>query len=306
MKAVLHELDRLISADTEAPVLLSYDTTFQLGNFYLSPLLFRHVLFDEKPVIPVAFMIHERKFQSAHEEFVKFISLQLPSLLKLKAPIPIITDDESGICNAIDKCLPGVHPLLCWNHLINSIKAWLQHHRPTPEEIPIYVSHLRQLSHQSTERSYQQMLTNLQSDWSKAFVDYYMDNVHQQVSRPLLCEREKKYFVCILQVSETIGRWVLEKLKIYSPLSGVTNNQSEGFNTLLKHFEKWKEAPLDSMLLGLYQLQVYYHNEIQRGYGGLGNFSLSPVYSFAAIPIDELVTLSVTSPAEIVAKLRNG
>ena len=92
---------------------------------------------------------------------------------------------------------------------------------------------------------------------------------------------------------------------IYSPLSGVTTNQSESFNTLLKHYGHWKEAPLDSMIFGLYQLQVYFYNEIQRGYSGLGSYSLSPDYSFAAVPIDELVTLSVSSTADIVAKIRS-
>jgi len=72
LRTVLQELDRIVSADTEASV-LSYDTTFQLGNFYVSPLLFHHILFNESPVIPVTFMVHERKFQSAHEEFMKFI-----------------------------------------------------------------------------------------------------------------------------------------------------------------------------------------------------------------------------------------
>jgi len=92
---------------------------------------------------------------------------------------------------------------------------------------------------------------------------------------------------------------------IYSPLSGVTTNQSESFNTLLKHYGHWKEAPLDSMIFGLYQLQVYFYNEIQRGYSRLGSYSLSPDYSFAAVPIDELVTLSASSPADIVAKIRS-
>ena len=52
-------------------------------------------------------------------------------------------------------------------------------------------------------------------------------------------------------------------MNIYNPLSGITTNQSEAFNTVLKHYKGWKEAPLDSMVLGLYQIQVYYHNEIQ-------------------------------------------
>ena len=119
LKAVLEELDHIILAVTNSPILLSYDTTFQLGDFYVSPLLFCHVLFNECPVIPAAFMLHERKFQSAHEEFIKFINLKLPSLSKLKSPIPIVTDDETGICNAIDKCLPGVYRLQCRNHLSN-------------------------------------------------------------------------------------------------------------------------------------------------------------------------------------------
>jgi len=70
--------------------------------------------------------------------------------------------------------------------------------------------------------------------------------------------------MCVRQVSESIGRCILKKLKIYSPLSSITNSQSEGYNTLLKFFENRKEAPLDSMILDLYQLQVYFYNEIQR------------------------------------------
>ena len=94
-------------------------------------------------------------------------------------------------------------------------------------------------------------------------------------------------------------------MNVYSSLSGITTNQSEGFNTLLKQYEHWKEAPLDSMILGLNQLQVYHHNEMQRGYGGLVSYSLSPFYSFAAIPLNELVTLSVTSPTDIITKIRS-
>ena len=182
LKAVLQELDRVILAATKTPVLLSYDTTFQLGNFYVSPLLFRHIIFNESPVVPVAFMLHERKFQTAHEEFMKFVNLQLPSLSKLKDPVSIVTDEELGICNAIDQCLPGVHRIQCWNHLINSIKIWLRRHGAASAEIPVYVSHLRQLLHQETEDCYHNMLAELQADWSKAFLGYYMQNVHQQVS----------------------------------------------------------------------------------------------------------------------------
>ena len=43
LKSILSELNRIISTGPQSPILLSYDTTFKLGDFYVSPLLFRHV-----------------------------------------------------------------------------------------------------------------------------------------------------------------------------------------------------------------------------------------------------------------------
>ena len=92
---------------------------------------------------------------------------------------------------------------------------------------------------------------------------------------------------------------------IYSPISVITTNQSESFNALLKRYEQWREAPLDSMVLGLFFLQIYYHNEIQRRYGGIESYALFSEYAFAAIPLDEVMTSTVISPEEIVDKIKN-
>ena len=182
LRSILAELNRIISATTESPILLSYDTTFKLGDFYVSPFLFRHVLFEQTPTVPAAFVLHERKFQTIHEEFMKFISRQLPALSKLKVPLPIVVDNEAGLCHAIDNCLPGVSQVQCWNHLLNSVKLWLRRHGANSDEIPIYASHLRELFHQESELAYQEKLKELSKNWSKAFVDYYMQNIHEEVS----------------------------------------------------------------------------------------------------------------------------
>lgn len=65
-----------------------------------------------------------------------------------------------------------------------------------------------------------------------------------------------------------VGRWHLEELAVYNPISGITTNQSEGFNTLLKHLQEWKEIPVDMAVLSLYHLQAYYSNEWERGLAG--------------------------------------
>lgn len=95
--SLAEELNSLLQAESESPQLLSYDTTFQLGDFYLSSFLFRHTIFTSSPVIPCLFLIHERKFQSCHEELMREIALRVPFLVNGPDEIPFVTDEESGI-----------------------------------------------------------------------------------------------------------------------------------------------------------------------------------------------------------------
>ena len=60
----------------------------------------------------------------------------------------------------------------------------------------------------------------------------------------------------------------MEAYRVYNPVSGLTSNQSEAFNTVLKRMQEWKEMPLDTAVLSLYHLQAYYWNEWQRGLAG--------------------------------------
>ena len=66
--------------------------------------------------------------------------------------------------------------------MLESVKLWLRQHGANSDKIPIYVSHLRELFHQEAEFSYKEKLKELCEDWSKAFVDYYMQNIHKEVS----------------------------------------------------------------------------------------------------------------------------
>ena len=111
-------------------------------------------------------------------------------------------------------------------------------------------------------------------------------------------------YVCFKQVNKSIGKWVLQSANVYSSLSGITTNQSEGFNTVLKQYQHWKEIPIDSLVLGLYHLQVYYNNEVQRGYCGLGEYKLRSQYSFLSRPLNEALLHHVPSPEEIVSSMQ--
>ena len=79
LTVIEEELKRLLTTKAASSPLFSYDTTFQLGDFYVSAFLFRHTLFTEAPVIPAFFLIHERKEFSAHEELMKHIAAKIPA-----------------------------------------------------------------------------------------------------------------------------------------------------------------------------------------------------------------------------------
>ena len=52
------------------------------------------------------------------------------------------------------------------------------------------------------------------------------------------------------------------------------------YSRVLKHLQEWKEAPVDSVVLSLFQLQVFYYYEVKRGLAGLGEYTLLPEFSY--------------------------
>ena len=101
-----------------------------------------------------------------------------------------------------------------------------------------------------------------------------------------------------------IGRWALEDLHIYNPYSGVTNNQSESLNFVLKELQGWKEVKIDNAVLAFYQMQAYYSNEIRRGLAGMGEYHVLSQYSDVVSGMKEKELLPTCSPKEIVQRLQ--
>ena len=90
--------------------------------------------------------------------------------------------------------------------------------------------------------------------WSAPFYEYYSHNIHSNI--------------------HAIARWAIEPHGVYDPSSGVTSNQAEGLNYVLKQLRELHENPVDCMVLALHYLQEYYLVEISRGNQGLGNYHL--------------------------------
>ena len=115
---------------------------------------------------------------------MQLVSENVPTLRNGFKKIPMVSDNEQGICQAIDDHLANVQRLQCWNHMISAAKRWLHSHGAQAAEIPYYVSSLRELFHQPSEEDYSRCLQNLSAKWSKPFADYYNQQIHCEVRLP--------------------------------------------------------------------------------------------------------------------------
>ena len=114
------------------------------------------------------------------------------------------------------------------------------------QEIAACIADMKSVFHIPLLNYYTVALTNMTCKWSAPFHQYYMTHIHPDI--------------------ESIARWGIEPDGVYNPFSGVTNNQAEGFNHVLKSLQEWKE-------LSLNYLQMYYSHEIERGKQALGEYS---------------------------------
>ena len=70
-------------------------------------------------------------------------------------------------------------------------------------------------------------------------------------------------------------KFIVERLALYDPFSGLSNIASESINSAIKSLLVWKERPVDVMVLTFYQLQNYFLAEIGNGLVGIGWYKLT-------------------------------
>jgi len=148
-----------------------------------------------------------------------------------------------------------------------------------------YINDLYEILRATTERHCQELLNQKKEIWHDDFSRYFTRTVEPKLS----------YF-CI---------WSIQDYCNVDQNNGITTNQSEGFNFLIKDFQNWKEVPLDCLLMSLKLIQGFYLEEIRRGKAGLGTYSLKRHLSRFATNVEQFESKRlVCHPKDIVASIR--
>ena len=183
--------------------------------------------------MPAACLIHEKQF--AHEVLMTLMAMEVPEI----GWAPLVTDGAENIMKAINNCLQMCN-LRCWNTFwATSAKntfcqALVEEARSN--NCSVYSQDMKQLLMAVSQNFYKQQHTS----WVRHSCSIMMPMLNQKCC-PLVA-----------------GGWILKPLGISTNgYSGVTANQSEDFNTLLKQLTMRKEKDIvDSLALAVYFLTV--------------------------------------------------
>ena len=209
---LLASLDQILKVGSVTT--LHYNTLFNVGDYYLSTLSFRHGLFVREPFVPIAFFIHSRRYHGDHLDFIHLISNSLPSLLTKQ--VNIVTDREFQL-NGV---LPLANHLFCWNHLETDLRWYLKKVcNATPEDINFFVNKWKDLIDNETE-------VDFDRDWDD------MSNSDRFVARPKVLKYFADNIIPVFKAHAAI--WVLKDAGVCNAERGITNNPSESMNECRK------------------------------------------------------------------------
>nr|SVE77650.1 EOG090X07I2 [Daphnia lumholtzi] len=123
-----------------------------MDEYHLSILTYRQTEFEDLPVTPLMYMIHEEKAEKAHNFFFMRLNELIPELKAAETMI-VATENDEAIVSAVQKYIPHVTMFRNWQHALQDINKILQNLEITDcQEVKEYESDfIRLLDQESCE-----------------------------------------------------------------------------------------------------------------------------------------------------------
>lgn len=281
----LAEFKDFLFRDDLSSQCLSYDTTFEMGLFNLTALTYRQTEFEETPVIPLMFMIHEHNVEYVHNFLFARLGELVPEL-KTADNVIIITDEEDAVVNALKKHFPKLPRFRCWHRALQDIKEYLQKlgitERLVVEE---YKNDFISLLNQDTPGEYKSVLAQMYLKKWKKVSKLFNHQSNDETNNVLLLLKDFSNFFdeYIDPDMNRMGAWALHPLGIPLP------SLSELFVSIMNRFNGWKTFSIDNMAVSLLRVTEFFNDKITRGRIRLGDYTVKENMSVTYCQGDAIV-----------------
>jgi len=278
------EVENLLKLNA-GPLVFSFHETFKVGKFFVTSFNFVHAAFSDRPVIPLHFLITESTDEYAlYERLLRTVSENVPLLDQLETAV--VTSQEHNFATPLNVIFPNFMQVYDWELVLMTARSWLRKNSQNVKVITDRAEDMRVLLNSPSYEEFLQNLEKLKRQWDEAFINYF-----------------NEYLLEIIR--KRLGRWLLERYKLYHPQMGVIGARNLDLQVVVRHLQELKEVTLDILLPSLYHLQLYLSTNIMKGFCGLGRYKLSAELNFLRREPDELILPNkLYEPQEIVNILK--
>ena len=252
--AALNFANQLLKESMKNPgldQLLSYDTTFDLTDSYVSTLVMRNIYLEKSPIFPVAYMMHNVKKSAVHRTFW----VKMDEALKLGKYVDKIVftmDRETSFAKELRRQIPGASIVFCHNHILTDVKVWIKKHGGKSDDIKALTAQVKILLDCTSEIEFDDKYERYRDEWSQSYVRY----IERYVKNDM----------------KSSAKFTYSRYKAFENILP-TNNISESLNAMIKRQTEFKELPKDTLALALHQLQLEKLSNFKRSYGASGDYT---------------------------------
>lgn len=312
--AQLHEL---VLNCTRKFGIMHLDPTFNLGNFFVTPIVFPLVEYIHRknkgcPTFMGPVLIHQEMHHGVYNYFLNQLVSIRPELKQIKV---VGKDGEAALCNAVKDNFPNATHLRCLKHIKDSIEQKLRDlkfDKKGIQELLIDIfgrtaDGVREvgLADAVDSNDFFEKLMSLKKKWND-LEKYHRSFLLNQDNKCLFYDWFCSHYSNIF--AKSVVSSVRIKAGMGSPPATFYNNRSESMNKLLKMHFKHQRSPLPKFITQLHEFVNEQFSEKRKADSCVGDWrkgqnlsnpelSMSIEEVQPLIPIDETILESIWSKA---------
>ena len=300
----ISDLERFLTGHGEYSILTA-DTTYNLGDFYVTPTTYQHLLLEDvatgkHPTFLGPVLIHQRKNFSAFNYFASTLVGHSKKLQEIRA---FGTDGDIALVDALAHNFPSAKHLRCFLHLKRNIAEKLKE-RGFPSAVSD--EFLADIFGKHTGSVYEEGLVDANNGEDFDVRLSKCRKVWQTQESPYLrsgqsfFEYFKKYYANIVRFN------MLKDLRIAvglgNPPAIFTTNSSESINAVVKRKVNFKETEWPKFNQQLKQIVNEMHEEGIRALSGRGCYRLCKLYKHLQVDPSRWVQMTADQRRALVKR----
>ena len=292
----LEDMARFLTNNCQFGV-LTVDTTYNLGAFYVTPMTYSHLLLEDvksgmHPILMGPLLVHQQKnFVS----FNYFCSTVIGYDRRLRNIMAFGTDGDASLIESLSHAFPFAVQLRCTIHFKRNLEEKLKSSGYPSIVITEFLEDIfgchtgtkdvKGLIDTEGEGEFESFLCSCEEKWNEIDRNY-LPSAKNLSFYPYFC----KYYKDVLKFN--MRRDVRESAGLGSPPVYFTTNAAESINATLKRKVDYKESEWPEFIKIVKDLVESQRQEVIRSLSGRGQYRLLPQYNHLGVTVQQWTTMN--------------